>query len=183
MTEDYTYSWQAKLLHAGMAVFGITAFLTGEFAEHGPTTAGFLIHAYLGLTLTVFVLTRLLAGGVGLLRFGAWSPFSSGQWRMAVEDISSLLRLDVPERGMHEGIAGLTQSFGLMLFAWMGLTGSALFYIDYRLQHRLFEVVEELHEVGEDLIPVYLALHVGSVVVHSMAARPIWQRMWKFGSK
>jgi ABC-type uncharacterized transport system YnjBCD permease subunit len=49
-------------------------------------------------------------------------------------------------------------------------------------ESELFEIIEELHEVGEVLIPVYLALHVGSVVVHSLAGHPIWQRMWKFGA-
>jgi cytochrome b561 len=55
-----------------------------------------------------------------------------------------------------------------------------LFLLNEDQQRAPFEIIEELHEVGEALIPLYLALHVGSVLVHSLAGRPIWQRMWKF---
>ena len=97
-----------------------------------------------------------------------------------MQDVRSLIQLRVPERGMHEGLAGLTQAFGLILFFWMGLTGTGLFLLGDNTKVTLFEVLEEFHEIGESLIPLYLALHVGSVLVHSVAGKPIWQRMWKF---
>lgn len=81
---------------------------------------------------------------------------------------------------MHEGLAGLTQAFGIALFAWMGATGTGLFLLGGGPESGLFEIVEEVHEIGEALIPVYLALHVGSVVLHSLAGHPVWQRMWTF---
>ena len=99
VSTDYTYPLHAKILHAGMAVFGITAFLTGEFAEYGAGTPGYLLHAGLGFSLAAFVLLRITRG------FAAAGP----------------------------------------------------------LRFR-----------------VYLALHIGSVLLHSLSGRPIWQRMWKF---
>jgi len=181
-THDYAYPLYAKLMHAGMALFGVTAFLTAELAEHGSDSPGYYIHAYLGLSLALFIVLRLITGigPSGSMRFSGWSPFSVKQWRLALKDIRSLGRLQVPARGMHEGLSGLTQAFGLMLFGWMGLTGTAIFMLDGGSGRRLFEVMEELHEVGEALIPLYLAFHVGSVIVHSLAGKPIWQRMWKF---
>lgn len=80
----------------------------------------------------------------------------------------------------REGLSGLTQASGLILFSWMGATGTGLFLLSESQQNTLFEIIEELHEVGEALIPLYLALHVGSVLVHSLAGKSIWQRMWKF---
>jgi hypothetical protein len=97
---------------------------------------------------------------------------------MALQDIGQLLRLRVPERGMHEGLAGLTQFFGLVLFGWMGATGTGLFVLGGGSESRVFEAIEEAHEVGETLIPVYLALHVGSVLVHTLAGQPVWRKMW-----
>ena len=181
---DYTFPMYAKLMHAGMAIFGITAFLTGEIAENGANSTGFYTHAYLGLSLAFFVVLRVISGisTTGKMRFSGWSPFSSQQWTLAIQDIRSLIQFQVPERGMHEGLSGLTQSFGLMLFGWMGATGSGLFFLRNEPQVALFEIIEELHEVGEALIPLYLALHVGSVLVHSLATKPIWQRMWQFKS-
>jgi hypothetical protein len=62
----------------------------------------------------------------------------------------------------------------------MGMTGTVLFFLDNTVSGGWLELVEELHEVGEVMIPVYLALHIGSVLLHSLSGRPIWQRMWKF---
>ena len=181
ISHNYTYSSYAKAIHAGLALFGIAAFLTGEFAEDGADSIGFYVHAYLGLSLTFFVTMRVISGigGSQKMRFSSWSPFSSRQWELAFQDIYSLFKLQVPERGMHEGLSGITQSFGLILFGWMGVTGSGLFLLVENEHKMLFELIEELHEVGEALIPLYLALHVGSVLVHSLAGTPIWQRMWK----
>jgi len=181
-TQDYTFPLYAKILHGGMAIFGITAFLTAELAEDGAGSTGYYLHAYLGLSLAVFVMVRVIAGitGSGCMRFSGWSPFSSRQWKLALQDVRSLIRLHVPVREMHQGLSGLTQAFGLILFGWMGLSGTGLFLLGGGPETALFETVEELHEVGEALIPLYLALHVGSVIVHSLAGKPIWQRMWKF---
>ena len=183
--QDYSYPWYAKALHFGMAGFCIAAFLTGELAEDGANSLGYLFHAYLGLSLATFVFLRVLRGfiGSGPLRFSDWSPLSRGQWKMAIQDLGSLVRLQVPERGMHEGLAGLTQAFGITVFAWMGATGTGLFLLGGGPESELFEVVEEIHEVGEALIPAYLALHVGSALLHSMAGNPLWRRMWTFGGK
>jgi len=182
---DYSYPWYAKLLHLGMASFGIAAFLTGELAEDGSNSVGYLIHAYLGLSLATFVLLRVLRGvmGSGPLRFSEWSPFSHRQWTKAFQDLGSLVRFQVPERGMHEGLAGLTQAFGVAVFAWMGATGTGLFFLGGGPESELFEVVEEVHEVGEALIPFYLALHVGSVLLHSLAGNPVWRKMWTLEGK
>ena len=182
---NYTYPLYAKILHFGMAGFGIAAFLTGEFAEDGSNSLGYLLHAYLGLSLGMFVFLRLLRGliGSGPLRFTDWSPISRPQWKSALQDIRDLLRFRVPERGMHEGLAGLTQAFGIAIFGWMGATGTGLFLLGSGPESQLFEVVEEIHEIGEALIPLYLALHVGSVLMHQLAGNPIWRRMWTFKEK
>jgi cytochrome b561 len=181
-SQDYSYPWYAKLLHLGMAAFGIAAYVTGELAEDGYNSLGYLFHAYLGLSLATFVLMRVLRGlvGPGPLRFSDWSPLSRRQWTIALQDLGNLVRFRVPERGMHEGLAGLTQAFGIAIFAWMGATGIGLFLLGGGPETELFEVAEEYHEVGEALIPLYLALHVGSVFVHSLAGNPIWRKMWTF---
>ena len=183
--QNYSYPWYAKLLHLGMAGFGIASVLTGELAEDGFNSFGYLLHAYLGLSLATFVVLRVLRGvmGPGPLRFSGWSPFSRKQWTLALQDLASLVRFQIPERGMHEGLAGLTQAFGIIIFAWMGATGTGLFLLGGGPESAAFEVIEEIHEVGEALIPLYLALHVGSVLLHSLAGNPIWRRMWTFAEK
>jgi cytochrome b len=179
-TATFPYTRWERLVHLGLVGFGLTAFLTGEFAEDGTASAGYLLHAYLGLSLAAFAALRMIQGVAGRrpMRFSTWSPLSRRQWRLALDDLRSLLRFRPAERGMHEGIAGLVQAFGLAVFAWMGLTGTAMFLLADGPAHGLLKAVEEVHEIGEALIPAYLALHGGAVLLHSLSGHPVWQRMF-----
>jgi cytochrome b561 len=181
--EQYTFPNWARLLHAGMAIFGIAAYLTAELAEDtASTSTGYLLHAYLGLSLLAVILIRTLTGMTagGVMNFKGWFPFSREQFWLAVEDIRNLVQMRIPERSVHQGLAALVQSAGLIIFLWMGVTGAGLFVLNGS-ESELAEALEELHEVGEDLIPIYLFLHIGAVVLHTLAGKPVWQKMWKFG--
>ena len=179
---NYSYSLPAKIIHMGLAVFGILAYLTAEGAEHSDRGVGYQLHAYLGLTLVAFIILRVFRGYTGSdeMRFSGWSPFSKLQWTQTIEDVKNLLRLKIPDRGMHEGLAGLVQAFGLIIFAWMGATGTALYFINESMNGTLYEIFEETHEVGESLIPLFLILHVGAVITHTLASKPNWKRIWSF---
>lgn len=177
---DYRYSIPTKFIHMGLALFGIFAYLTAEGAESGEAGFGYLLHAYLGLTLMAFILLRVISGYTGKMRFSSWSPFSRTQWLLAITDVKGLLKFKIPARGMHEGIAGLVQAFGLVVFAWMGATGTALYFINESVNGSLYEIIEEAHEVGEALIPLFLMLHVGAVILHSLMGKPNWKKIWRF---
>ena len=181
--ENYTYPNYAKLLHLGLAAFGIAAWLTGELAEDGTGSTGYLLHAYLGLSVGVFIVLRLVAGfgSRGALSFSGWSPFSPRQWSLALQDVRGLLQFRLPERVSHQGLSGLVQVFGLALFGWMALTGTGLFLLGGGPETDVFELLEELHEVGEALIPLYLATHVGAVILHTLAGDAEWKRMFALG--
>ena len=173
----------------GLALFGIAAYLTAEAAEHGGagpgnTSLGYLLHAYLGMTLSVFILLRILQGytGAAEARFSSWSPFSRRQVLIAIEDLKGLLRLKIPDRELHEGIAGMVQAFGLIIFAWMSATGSVMFFFDERSSETFFEIFEELHEVGEGLIPMFLVLHIGAVIVHSLSGTAFLKKIGVFNN-
>jgi len=180
--QNYTYPRYAKILHLGLAAFGISAFLTGEFAEDGNNSFGYLLHAYLGLSLALVMIFRLIPGlsSSRAMGFSSWSLFSRQQWAMVLQDLRSLLLFRMPERGRHEGLAGLTQAFGLLVFALMALTGTGLFILGDGPESGLFEALEKVHEVGESLIPLYLFLHVGAVILHTIAGHSIWKRMFSF---
>ena len=179
---NYSYSLPAKLIHMGLAAFGIFAYLTAEAAEHSDGGIGYQLHAYLGLTLMAFVLLRIVGGFTGStkMRFSSWSPFSKLQWSQSIDDVKNLIRFTMPERDMHEGLAGLVQTFGLIIFAWMGVTGTVLYFINESTSGTLFEIFEEMHEVGEGLIPLFLLLHVGAVITHTLVGKPNWKKIWYF---
>ncbi len=179
-TTSNTYTLAERLIHLGIAASGITAWLTGEIAEDGVQTFGFTLHAWLGFAVGVALALRLRDGLVGRkpMRFSSWSPFSAMQWKQAGEDMRSLARGRFPDRPIHEGLAGLVQAFGLALMAWMAATGIVIYTLAGGPETTLREVIEETHEIGEGLIPLYLALHVGAVVLHSLFGSPVWRRMF-----
>ncbi|PKI16599.1 cytochrome b/b6 domain-containing protein [Colwellia sp. 12G3] len=185
MSDQYTYPTYAKLIHLGMAFFGVFAFLTGEFAEDGITSNGYLLHSYLGLSLASVMLIRVAIGftNASALSFKKWSPFSKQQRQYAIDDFRTLLTFKIPNRERHDGLAGLTQTFGLLIFIWMSVTGTTLFMLGSEGGSNIFEYVEELHEVGESLIPIFLALHVGAVILHTLCGKPIWRKMFNHKSR
>lgn len=180
-----SYSGTSKIVHGGLAIFGIAAYLTAEGAEGGHAGAGYLLHAYLGLTLTAFVALRLMRGfaATDKMNFSRWHLLSLQQWRLARQDLAGLVKLRVPNRASHEGLAGLVQAFGLVLFAAMAVTGTGLHFLEEHVTGGLYRSLEEVHELGELLIPTFLLLHIGAVIAHSLVGRPVWHRMWRYSRK
>lgn len=177
-SHTHSYPRYAKIIHLGIALFGTTAYLTAELAEDSSSSLGYLMHAYLGLSLAAFMLVRICVGlsSSPSLSFKGWAPFSRFQLKLVLEDFRALITLKVPERDRHQGLAGITQAFGLILFTWMAATGTGLFFLEH--ESGPFEFIEEIHEVGESLIPLYLLLHVGAVALHTLIGHPIWQKMF-----
>ena len=76
-----------KWTHLGLAFFGITAYLTGELAEHS-NSYGYLLHAYLGMTLLLFLANRFIYGFLGqnVYRFSNWFPYKMSYLITVKED-------------------------------------------------------------------------------------------------
>lgn len=163
-----------KWIHLGLAFFGITAYLTGELAEHS-NSYGYLLHAYLGLTLLFFMLSRFLYGiwGPHTYRFLNWFPYKKSYLNTIKEDLNDLAGFKLPKRQDHRGLAGLVQAFGLMIFGWMSITGTIMFVTNITDD----SIISELHEVGEGLIPLFLALHLGAVALHIISGHNLLSRI------
>lgn len=183
------YDTASRLIHLLLAASGIAALLTGDLADDYKRAAhtGFDVHAWLGLSLAAALGARLVWGVVGprAMRFAAWVPFTAERLRRVLEDGAGLLRFRLPERAGHEGLAGLVQTAGLLAFLWMAATGTLLFVYLEPGQRATgwLDVLKDAHEAGESILYVYLVLHVGAVVVHSVAGRPVWRRMAPWAGK
>jgi cytochrome b len=183
-SQDVKLDVPTRVLHLGLVVFGVWAWWIGEDAHdyHKPDHSGYTLHMYVGLTFTAFLAARLLYGFFGprQLRFSTWVPYTRARLAEAGADLRSLARLKMPEPVTHHGLNAAVQSLGLLLFTWQGFSGvlmAILIVPGEKTTGWLSEVREIHHEWGGIWIPGYLALHVGSAVLHALTGRQIWRKM------
>lgn len=173
-----------RLLHLGLTVFGVAAWLTGDWADSYKQAEhlGFDVHRWTGIGLSACLALRLVYGLIGPreIRFSQWLPYTPERLRLAWRDILDLLQGRLPQRPSHEGLSGLVQAYGLAVFGWMAITGSLLFFLlePGRKAEAPLKWLLEVHEVGESLIPIYLAIHVAAVLVHAVLGHDVWRRMF-----
>ncbi len=174
----------AILIHLGLLLFGITAALTGLLAEDYKHTEhlGFTVHSWLGMGLAVFAGLRLVTGIAGPrnMRFLSWMPFTPGRLKLVLEDLRGLLSMRMPERETHQGLAGLVQTFGLAVFFLMAATGAYMYFFlaPGQKAHGFVHDMKELHEIGIILIPAFLSLHAGAVLLHALRGRHLWKKIF-----
>ena len=173
----------ARVIHLGLMLFALAAWSASGWAEDYAHTRhlGFTVHSWLGMGLATFMSLRLVYGLVGPanVRFSQWVPYTKARLRFVWEDILTLLKFRLPDRPSHQGLAGLVQTFGLLTFSWIAVTGSLMFFYLKPGQEAggLVHFVVEMHEIGETAIPLFLGLHVGAVVLHALFGRHLWRRM------
>jgi cytochrome b561 len=182
---DEPYDPGSRLIHLLLALLGIAAVVSGQFAGDyfKRPHFGFDIHQWIGLATACALLLRLAWGlaGPAAMCFSRWLPVTRARLELAWRDLAGLARLRLPEHDEgHAGLAGVVQAVGLAAFLWMAVTGALLFaFLDPGVRSAgWLRAVKELHEGGEPVVLGYLALHVGAVIAHSLTGRPLWRRMF-----
>lgn len=172
-----------KILHFGLAAFAILAWATGDIADDYKKTVslGFYIHGVIGTGAGFFIAIRILYGIVGprSVRFMTWVPFTKERIDYALADLKGLLAFKLPERQPRQGIAALVEVSGLLILLFLAITGVMLFFI-IEPGHKTYgfiHFVKELHESGEILLPFFLSIHAGAVILHAMAGNHLWKKM------
>lgn len=172
-----------RILHLGLALFGIAAWWTGEDANDftHPDHGGYSLHLWLGIGMALFVTLRLVWGvaGPAEARFSEWVPWNAARMRLVVDDVKSLFKLRLPERESHAGLAGLVQALGLALFTWLAASGVVMSMVIVPGERLTgwAHTLKETHEAAGEAIPVYLVLHIGAVVAHSIMGKQVWKKM------
>ena len=174
----------AIFIHLGLLMFGLSAAATGLLADDYKHIKhpGFTIHRWLGIGLAFFAGLRLITGVIGprSVRFIRWMPFTQARIKLVIEDIRGLFAFRMPDRPAHQGLAGLVQTFGLIVFFFMAATGTYLYFFLQPGQkaYSLLHDVKELHEAGLFLIPVFLSMHAGAVLLHALRGNHIWRKIF-----
>ena len=176
-----------RLFHLGLILFGITAWLTGDAADDYKKYEHFwfTMHGWIGMGLvsSLFLYMLYCTLGPKKSRFSQCVPHTKERLQMIRQDIGGLLRFRLPDRPSHQGLAGLVQLLGVLVFLGMAVTGAMMFVMlePGSKAHGLVHAIKEVHEAGEILIPLYLAIHVGAVVLHSITGRQVWKRIFFSG--
>ncbi len=173
-----------RFWHLAMILLVFAALLTGDGADDYKKAehAGFLLHGRIGagvfVTLCLYFAYSFF--GPQEFRLARWFPLTGGRLRQTVSDLKTLASFKLPEHKRRQGLAGFVQFFGLMVFAWLAGTGILmyLFLEPGRKAAGLLHAVKEGHEAGAALIFVYLALHVGAVIAHSLTGHPVWREIF-----
>ncbi len=171
-----------RLIHLGLAILGVAAWVSGLFAGDYKRLLhpGFSFHRWVGISLSFLVFFRVWLGFYGPegMLFRDRLPVTAERLRWVVEDLVGLMRLNLPDRPSHAGLEGVVQTFGLAVFAWMAATGTMMFFfMKSGLKARgLMHSIKEWHEIGLWLIPIFLFLHVGAVILHALAGNHLWRR-------
>jgi Ni/Fe-hydrogenase 1 B-type cytochrome subunit len=174
----------AILIHLGLLIFGLSAGLTGLLADDYKKIEhlGFTVHSWLGIGLAFFAGLRFLTGIAGprSLRFTRWLPITAARLKLAAEDLAGLLKFRMPERPTHQGLAGVVETFGLAVFFLLAATGVYLYLFlePGRKALGLVHDVKELHEIGAVLIPAFLSMHAGAVILHALQGKHLWRKMF-----
>jgi cytochrome b len=178
------YSASLRAVHLGLASLCLVAWGTAQFADDykNAVHVGFLIHEIVGAGFTIALAIRILGGLLGpdQGRFSTWFPFGKGNLRLVIDDLGNFARLRFPERAPHEGVAGVVQFLGLCAFLVIAATGTIMvFYLAPGIRATgWLHSVKEVHEVAQLLIPVYLGLHVGGALVHSVFGQDVLREMF-----
>jgi len=178
-----------RLWHVVMIALVIAALITSEGADDYQTSAaaGFILHGKVGLSVLAALCGYFLYAMLGPqgARLTTWFPFTPNRLRQTKADLAVFLRFQLPEHKRRQGLAGLVEFFGLIVFSWLAATGTLMYLFMERgaKAQGFMHAVKEAHEVGTALIWVYLALHVGAVIAHAVTGHQVWQEMFFLSKK
>lgn len=106
---------------------------------------------------TAFLLAGMLCDVVGpaSVDFVNWVQWVLERFKSVIEDLDTLLRVRVPSRPGHPGLAAPLPALGLLVFLWLGL-GDLLLTFTIPPGTELSDwpqEIKELHEIGKILVP------------------------------
>lgn len=172
-----------RIIHLGIMVFGLSAYLTGDGADDYKKLqySDYTIHKWLGMGIALFILLRIIYGLIGAhsARFKNWMPYTMERLHLAFEGLLCAFLFRKPGRDAHQGIAGLINASGFVIFTWMATTGTLMFFFlePGKRASGFVHFIKEIHELGEGLVPAYLLIHIGAMIIHALFGRDIWRKM------
>ena len=175
-----------RVWHLAVVGLGLAAWLTGDLADDYKQLAhsGFILHGILGMMVAVAFCLYLGYGIAGPrhARFASWFPFTGERLRHTGADLATLFKGRLPKHTSRQGLAGMVQFCGMLIFCWLATTGALLshFIEPGRKAQGLAHAIKGAHEIGEVLLPLYLGIHIGAVIAHALTGNQVWRKIFFF---
>lgn len=187
-------SWDraTRWLHGAIAL-GVVLQLALAMVMTSPDAAAagpgegqglFRLHEVIGLSLLIPVSLHWAwqLSGRGRAGVAHLFPFSAAARAQVLADWRLLRQGVLPEPGPRGGLAGLVHGVGLLNVTAMLASGSLLFLtLEYGagVHSRAFALLGDIHGVFAALMWVYLAGHVGAVLLHGRRGDPVARDMFR----
>ncbi|MCI5223379.1 MAG: hypothetical protein D3924_12070 [Candidatus Electrothrix sp. AR4] len=161
------------------AKFIVIAVDETEAHRHKSGQIGFITHGCLG-TMLFFSLCIYFGYGIHQSRFLRCFPLTQKRLRQTRDDLVVLAQFGIPKYRRHQGLNGLIHFLGLLVLCWYSASGAVIYFfiepggcIPIRAL-----AIQEAHEKGYLLIPIYLGLHLGGVILHALNGKHLWKEIF-----
>lgn len=192
------WDWQLRVIHWGLALSAITLAILAIFGETAEdlgmpekgVDALMKIHAYVGYSLALFLVLRIIWGFIGnqYARWGDIFPYTKAHWEgiktnvkwylsgfrgapldaIGHDPVASLLYMVLFVVLISQIVTGLTLSgLAFDLFPGSAFVGGMGEDARESLEHSL----NEIHEFGQWFIFFYLALHLTGGILHDVKGK------------
>lgn len=138
--EENTPDTFVRVWHLFALILCFVALASGDLADDYEKMKyfGFLVHGWAGLGFSFALCCYLVYGLAGPRQ--AWffkrPPFNRKQFGQALTELKGLARLRLPDHRNKQGLVGLLQYIGILIFGWQALTGCIL-YLFIEPGHRI----------------------------------------------
>jgi hypothetical protein len=169
--------------HIEYSVFIFLEVDDKEIQKDEKEQVSFLIHGCIG-TILFFSLCFYFAYGIHQSHFFKCFPFTRQKLRQSGNDIIALVRFKEPEYRRYQGVSGLIHFFGILVLCWFSVSGIIMQYFiepDSCVPMRVLKL-QEMHIKGKFLIPIYLGLHLGTVILYALSGNHLWKEIFQWKS-
>ena len=185
------WSIQTRLLHIGMALtvsFQLAISLIMEAPDEESASqmarAAFEAHEMVGMAAVLIVMAHWIwsissqADG-GLARLFPWGGAALAEVK---NDISLMMKGQLPEGGSRGGLPGLVHGLGFLAVTGMVITGATLFFIfpETGKPDDTVEFFAEIHEFIATFVWIYWGGHIALGVMHKKMGHSTVQDMFSF---
>ena len=189
-TNPFAYDRATRWLHLGLALTVTYQLFISLIMDHprpdrpltGTAALIFETHEWVGVTAFAIVVAHVIWSFIGpaAVRWTGMIPWRPAQWRVLSNDLREMVRLRLPLREEHDGLAALTHGLGLL--AVLAIASSGFIYFLFAPEGggrppSFVRTAMGFHEFMSTFVWIYWGGHVGMAVLHRLMGHRVFERI------